>query len=360
MSARVWDDETEAEVWIVEPGFLDKDPSLDDLYSSDSETTISSTDTIQSIDAPDYFRVSHGRAFPIYDDLPMALPADQGEIYRLRLQHMAIKKLVGKALDSIIEVHLTPSPDGRRKRILDVRTQSGLWADEMAIKYPTVDVKSIDVVPTVAHYPRHNLHYEVYDIHAGILEPTGTFDIVHARHSVSMVKGWTSLLQEIHRVLRPGGLLIFGEFDPRLTLPGEHEPAFHGLSHNTARFCEAYRSALAKGGVLIEAFSEIDAWLCPGSGLWDTKTPSGFHQTNHRVWEVPMSGLWHPDPEMQEIGMLMAMNFRQFIINAQPLFLSYETPQGDYDGWVEEVKREIRDPMNSTLIRYHSVTALKL
>ncbi|CAE7136617.1 unnamed protein product [Rhizoctonia solani] len=357
MATRIWDDETEAEVWMVQPRCSKDDLATD---SSDTETTISSMETIESVELADYFCVRHGRAFPIYDDLPLALPADQGEIYRLKIQHMAIKKLVGDALDPMIEAQLAPSLDGRRKSVLDIRTQSGIWADEMAIKFPAVDIKSIDVAPTVPHYPRHNLHHEVYDIHTGILEQTATFDVVHARHSVNMVRDWTSLLKEMHRVLRPGGLLIFGELDPRLTLPGEHEPALHGPGHHSARFFEVYRAALAKGGVLIEATSKIDGWLRPDSGLWDTKSPSGFHHVVHRAWESPANGLWHPDPTMQEIGMLMAMNFCEFIVNAQPLFLSHGISQVDYDKWLEASRREIKDPMNSSVIRYHSVTAFKL
>ncbi|CUA77066.1 hypothetical protein RSOLAG22IIIB_06479 [Rhizoctonia solani] len=358
MATRVRDDETEAEVWMVEPGFPRDDYAATD--SSDTETTISSMDTIESTEVADYFCVRHGRAFPVYDDLPLALPADQGEIYRLKIQHTAINKLIGGALDPIIEMQLAPSLDGRRKCVLDIRTQSGIWADEISIKFPKVDIKSIDVVPTVAHYPRHNLHHEVYDIHAGILEPTGTFDIVHARHSVNMIKDWTSLLKEMHRVLRPGGLLIFGELDPRLTLPGEQEPALHGPGHYSTQFFEVYRTALAEGGVLIEAFSEIDGWLRADSGLWSTETPSGFHHIVHRAWESPLNGLWHPDPAMQEIGMLMAMNFCEFIVNAKPLLLSHGISQTEYDKWVEESRRETRDPMNSVVIRYHAVTAFKL
>lgn len=57
----------------------------------------------------------------------MALPADPDEIYRLKIQHIALKKVVGGALDTLIEAQLAPSPDGRRKCILDVRTQSGIW-----------------------------------------------------------------------------------------------------------------------------------------------------------------------------------------------------------------------------------------
>jgi hypothetical protein len=63
----------------------------------------------------------------MYDDLPMSLPADLEEMRRLKIQHLAIKKLVGDALDDVIEARLAPSLDGRRKQVLDVRTQSGVW-----------------------------------------------------------------------------------------------------------------------------------------------------------------------------------------------------------------------------------------
>jgi hypothetical protein len=63
----------------------------------------------------------------MYEELPMALPADSGEIHRLQIQHLALKILVGDALDGTIAAHIAPSPDGRRRRVLDVRTQSGIW-----------------------------------------------------------------------------------------------------------------------------------------------------------------------------------------------------------------------------------------
>ncbi|CAE6441229.1 unnamed protein product [Rhizoctonia solani] len=360
MAARIWDDETEGDVWVIEPGVSHKDTDLNSTYSSDSETTVNSAETIQSMEAADYFRVEHGRAFPMYDDLPMSLPADLEEMRRLKIQHLAIKKLVGDALDDVIEARLAPSLDGRRKQVLDVRTQSGVWADEMAIKYPTVDIKSIDVAPTVAHYPRHNLHYEVYDIHAGVLEPTGVFDIVNASHTVDMTKDWISLLQEMHRVLRPGGLLIFGEWCPRITLPGEDAPALDGPARHSARFMETYRSAIAASGILLETASNIDGWLRPDSGLWPTQTPTGFGGITHGVRESPLNGLWHPDPKMQEVGMLTAMNFCEFLVSAEPLLLSYGISKGEYDEWTENIQREIRDPLNSAVIKYHFVTAFKL
>ncbi|KAG9128439.1 hypothetical protein FRC07_012547 [Ceratobasidium sp. 392] len=361
MATRMWDDTTEGDVWYVEPGVSPKDClSASYNYSSDTDSTIDTMETIESAELGDFFRVEHGRAFPIYEELPMALPTDAGEIHRLQIQHTALKLLVGDTLDTIMEVHLAPSPGGRRKRVLDVRTQTGLWAEEIAVKFPHVDVKTIDVAPTIPHLPRANLHHEVYDIHAGIIEPDGSFDLVHARHTINMVKDWRTLLKDLHRVLRPGGLLVFGELDPRLTFPGENAPAVHGVTGQSARFFETYRAALSSSGVLIEGYKDIDSWLDPNNSLWAPHSGSGFSGIEHRAWEAPMNGLWHPDPLMQEVGMCMAMNFCEFMGSARPLFLSSGLTDSEFDQWMEDMRREIRDPMNNAVIRYHAVWAYKL
>jgi len=60
-------------------------------------------------------------------------------------------------------------------------------ADEMAVEFPHVDFLSLDTVPMVAHTPRANVIYEVYNILNGIEEPDSSFDFVHARHTVTAV-----------------------------------------------------------------------------------------------------------------------------------------------------------------------------
>jgi hypothetical protein len=57
----------------------------------------------------------------------MVLPADSDEINRLRVQNFALKLLTGDAVDAIITSSLASSSDVRQKRVLDVRTQTGIW-----------------------------------------------------------------------------------------------------------------------------------------------------------------------------------------------------------------------------------------
>ncbi|KAG8701153.1 hypothetical protein FRC08_004247 [Ceratobasidium sp. 394] len=361
MATRMWNAATEGDVWFVEPENATEDEQSSGYScASDTDSTTATMETIESNEVEGFFREEYGRAFPIYEELPMALPSDAGEIHRLQIQHSALKLLVGDTLDRTLEAHLVSSPDGRRRRVLDVRTQTGLWAEEVAINFPNVDVKTIDVAPTIPHLPRANLHHEVYDVHAGIMEADESFDVVHARHTVNMIKDWRTLLQDIHRVLRPGGLLIFGELDPRLTAPEDDRPASHGPASRSARFFEEYRVALSSRGVLVETYKHIDNWLAPDNPLWRAHLGSGFGNIVHRVWEAPLNGLWHPDPLMQEVGMLMAMNFCEFIGNARPLFLSSGITDSEFDRWVEDMRKEVRDPMNNVVIRYHAVCAYKL
>ncbi|KAG8695103.1 hypothetical protein FRC08_008036 [Ceratobasidium sp. 394] len=356
----MWDDATEGEVWLVEPA-TETDGSESDCPSScDTDSTADTMTTIQSMDVHTFFRIEHGRAFSAYEGIPMVFPADNDEIRRLRIQHHAIKLVAGETLDDIILDQLLFHLDGRRKRVLDVRTQTGIWAEETAMRFPQVDVTSVDVVPTISHFPRTNLHYEVYDVHEGIMEPDETFDVVHARHSIGMVKDWRSLLKDMHRVLRPGGLLVLGEMYPQLTLPGERVPALEGPASRSARLFEDVRTIMSKRGVLVDGIHDINAWLSPDNEPWGLQPTFGFRNIVHKVWELPINGLWHPDPMMQEVGLLMAMNLCQFVESTRPAFLSSGLTNKVFDKWADDIRKEVRDPMNNAVIRYHIVYAYKL
>ncbi|KAG8695105.1 hypothetical protein FRC08_008038 [Ceratobasidium sp. 394] len=360
MATRVWDGTTEGDVWVVDSEMSTQDSESDYLSSCETDSTVDSTTTIQSTDIHTFFRVEHGRAFSAYEGIPMVLPTDNEEIRRLQIQHHAVKLVAGEALDEIILTHLSANSDGRRKRVLDVRTQTGMWADEIAVRFPEVDVKSIDVAPTIPHLPRANLQHEVYDIQEGILEADGTFDIVHARYTIGMVMNWCSLLKDMHRVLRPGGLFIYGELFPAITLPGEYLPALQGPASRLARLFEDVVSILTKRGIQIGGSHDIDTWLSREGGLWGSQPTSGFHNIVHKTWEMPINGLWHPDPVMQEVGLSMALSLSHLAENSRPILLSSGLTDSEFDEWVDDIRKELRDPMNNAVVRFHLVCAYKL
>ncbi|QRV80127.1 methyltransferase domain protein [Ceratobasidium sp. AG-Ba] len=310
MATRVWDEVTEGVVWVVDPTADAKEYDTENRRVSDTYSSVDSMITIQSNDVSSFFPYESGRAYPLYEGVPMVLPADQGEIRRLRIQHLAVKLVMGKLLDELIAKHLASCPEERRKSVLDVRTQTGLWAEEIAASYLDVHVKSIDVAPTIQHIPRDNLHYELYDVHKGIMENDGTFDIIHAWHSLGMTY-------------------------PRITLPDELTPALDGPCAQTARLFEQIRDLWSKGGIQTEGSQLIDAWLSPGDIVWTSRPNFGLHRATHGVWELPVNGLWHPDPAMQEVGLLMAMNVCQFVENTRPVFLGSGMTDLEFDEWFE-------------------------
>jgi hypothetical protein len=58
----------------------------------------------------------------------------------------------------------------------------------MASAYPSAEIVSIDVKPLTALVPHQRIKFEVYDVYAGIAEPDASFDLVHARQCVTMVR----------------------------------------------------------------------------------------------------------------------------------------------------------------------------
>lgn len=91
--------------------------------------------------------------------------------------------------------------------MLNLVTNSGVWyvgsvpaqvkqglmrfgsrAHEVAAAYPNVEIVSLDVKPLTALAPHARINFEVYDLYAGIAEPDASFDLVHARQCVTLVR----------------------------------------------------------------------------------------------------------------------------------------------------------------------------
>ena len=54
----------------------------------------------------------------------------------------------------------------------------GKRAQDMATEFPYVHFRSLDLVPVMAHAPRSNVVFEVYDFAAGLLLDDSSQDIV--------------------------------------------------------------------------------------------------------------------------------------------------------------------------------------
>lgn len=150
--------------------------------------------------------------------------ADEEEERRLNIQHRGWKATNG-GKNYVAPMDKVLINDGEGKRIIDIgtgmtiyrntllMTGTGIWAVEMAREFPKAQVVGLDLVP----YPTNesnlppNLELVLGDCAQGLVYPDGHFDIVHARLIVGGIRDWKALLDEVVRITKPGGLMVFAE-----------------------------------------------------------------------------------------------------------------------------------------------------
>ncbi|KAG8932232.1 hypothetical protein FRC03_002856 [Tulasnella sp. 419] len=308
--------------------------------------------TIHSSEADAYFREEGGRRFPVGADHPTSLPVDADESNRLRSQHLALKILLGSNHFGPMHQIITPSSptDRRRRRVLDVYSTPGVWVQDLSVEYPNVKFVGVDIAPSVMHYPKDNLQFEIYNFpRDGFSCPDGHYDVVHARHTLTQIRDLPNLLVEIKRALRHGGLFMFGEIemtilnaDGRISVntPGSNALLGH------------FRRALEAQGIRTNGAHEIDQWL---------EAVGGFGPVAHQVHMYPIGGAWLPPTQsrLREVGRLTLQNMERLAASMKPVLRHSGLSSQQVDQLVEAHLRDIRNPDSKAFLRYHTVWSIK-
>ncbi|CAE6403472.1 unnamed protein product [Rhizoctonia solani] len=256
-------DETEAVVHYVSNAVYGT--SEFSPYDTDSDTASicsqHSASTLSSQGARAYFQDVGGRLYPVDQALPIFMPQDEQETRRLDHEHIALRLVMGRNYVGPVASHLRYDPMAPRKRVLDIGTQQGTWVQEMASEFPHVQFVSLDFSPMVAHTPRENIIFEVYDLYSGLAEADASFDMVHVRHTANKVGSYPFLIKELYRVLRPGGLLVSGEFENETYGADSPNVPLGDASPRLTRALALVRQALAVQGVTVDAGRQLPAML---------------------------------------------------------------------------------------------------
>ncbi|ELU45165.1 methyltransferase domain-containing protein [Rhizoctonia solani AG-1 IA] len=308
---------TESDPIYYVDDITDYDGSEADTSSIVTDSTMS---TLESTEAR-YFREVYGRMFPADANLPVLLPSDNSTVTRLELQHLSIKLVLNGNYWGPVRQNL-------------------LAVQEMSREFPDVDFVSLDLSPLTPHRPCPNVVFEVYDLYNGFAEPDNSFDVVHLRHAAvpvsvcELMKDFKSLVREVHRVLRPGGIVLFCEYELEVyDAEFPDIPAWASLPgiSNALRLA---RGGLAHQGVNVYVWRDLPEWLPWDSSFWkeensyededfDTDTESessvirssqssqsepdgvrGF--TGVQTWaNIMPAAPWHPDPRKREVGALV-------------------------------------------------------
>lgn len=108
-------------------------------------------------------------------------------------------------------------------RVLDVACGPGGWALEVAYNHSELDVIGIDISQKMIHYANaqakvqglENAHFQVADVLQPLPFADASFDLVNSRFMISFMPkaSWPGVVQELVRILRPGGTISMTEVD---------------------------------------------------------------------------------------------------------------------------------------------------
>jgi hypothetical protein len=131
----------------------------------------------------------NGRTYPAYGKNQYGLPVDEQKQDRNDLQHCKFILLLGDKL------HLAPIAN-QPQRILDLGTGTGIWAIDMADKFPTARVLGVNLAMTQPSWVPPNCEFEIDDVEDDGAYGTNKFDFIHARHLLFAVRNWDRLVEQ--------------------------------------------------------------------------------------------------------------------------------------------------------------------
>ncbi|KAK0624556.1 S-adenosyl-L-methionine-dependent methyltransferase [Bombardia bombarda] len=156
-------------------------------------------------------------------------PHYEGDGVRLNLQGEAFRLILD---DKLLR---TPIPDDFSGRVLDIGTGTGIWAWEFATEYPSSTVVGADLYePGISPIPE-NLSFQVVDLEKTWDLPPNSFDIVHARMFLFLLKNPQAILQKCFEALKPGGFVEFQEMNHPCRDEDESQPPSSIVRNSLAR-----------------------------------------------------------------------------------------------------------------------------
>jgi len=209
------------------------------------------------------YRQEYGRNINNYSEL-YRLPADQEELDRLERQHRVFADMMKDKYPPPFAEIMRDDIPGERKACLDLGCGSGGWITDVALEFPNCNAVAVDLVPMQARLMPPNLRSEIDDINLGLEHFFGDFNVVHARLISSGIKDYYRLIDQISRVLRPGGLIDVSEFD-FTTYDINHQRIVmdeQRLGHPWwSRWLRHLRTAIQTVGGEVDAATHLHSWV---------------------------------------------------------------------------------------------------
>ncbi|KAI1380043.1 S-adenosyl-L-methionine-dependent methyltransferase [Hypoxylon crocopeplum] len=206
------------------------------------------------------------------------LPFDEPERHRLEVQH----KLYRHCLDGALTSTRLPLDTAQ---ILDLGTGTGVWAIEMAARYPQAQIMGVDVYPIQRRKGvPPNVKFEIDDVENPWRFPDNSLDFVHARSIAGGVRDWPALIRQTYNKLKPGGLFEMTEIALNiLDFDGKFAEA-----DLCPEFLQLFRDLCDKVGMDFNPSPHVPDWL----------VEADFEKIIQRS-EILPTGSWAQDEKMK-------------------------------------------------------------
>ncbi|QUC17286.1 uncharacterized protein UV8b_01527 [Ustilaginoidea virens] len=268
----------------------------------------------------------HGRLFQKYalTNGVCFSPVDEDEVARLELMHSVLCR--------VFDNRLIFPPVTSPRRVLDCGFGAGDWAIDVAKHFPSCEVIGIDISPhMIPEDQPPNLDLQIDDLNARFTFPSAHFDMVHSQ----MVSGgiginrWRGYMQDIFRVLRPGGWCQMVE----VYLNAQSDNGTLTREHALSKWSSHYLSAL-------HPFKNPRAAL----QLTQLMEGAGFAEVESRLLTLPMCP-WSSEARERDIGLANVENIPLLLrsLGLYPLTELKGMPVDEFDNLIGQAMAEAGD-----------------
>ncbi|KAF5586463.1 mRNA 3 end-processing YTH1 [Fusarium pseudocircinatum] len=254
----------------------------DEFETSDFDSaTLSSSST--SLNTSIYQHAfENGRRYHQYRHGTYPIPNDDAEQNRDDMKHAMMLELTNGNL------FFSPIVENPQK-IIDLATGTGIWAIDVADKFPSASVVGVDLSPIQPSWVPPNLKFLVDDIEDEWMHG-GDFDFVHMRCISPWLKDEVNVLRQAHDHMKPGAWIEIQELDARANCDdGSLAP-----DAPLAKFFDTAEQAVASFGMKFRA----------GENLREPLEKAGFTNVSCKVLKVPI-GTWAKDKKLRLIGLYL-------------------------------------------------------
>lgn len=251
-------------------------------------------------------------------------PCDDQEMDRLDIFHKLITE--ARVSDGLIY-----APHPQNARVLDLGCGTGIWAIDVAKKYPNAFVVGVDLSPIQPpNYPGNCDFYAPWDYDSPWPSlGEDSWDVIHLQMGCGSVTSWPSLYRRVFAHLHPGAWFeqVEIDFEPRCD----------------DRSLALDNTALRRWYTLLKQATE-QAMRPIAHNSRDTLRQlqdAGFVEIDHQVVGLPLN-MWHQDEHERKVGKWYNLAISESIetLTLAPLNRVFGWPVSEIQKIAAEVKSE--------------------